>query len=80
MTGIWKVYYKTKLSVKFYRAELISVLLLLFNSTFLPAQDQRIADSLYQVYIQNDMTDSSRFALLQDLCYNEVRDLNKAVL
>ena len=80
MTGIRKDYYKTKFSVKFCRAKWISALFLLFYSTFLSAQDQRIADSLYQVYLQNDITDSNRFVLLEEMCYNEVRDLHKAVL
>ena len=53
--------------------------LLCLTSLHLPAQDQRIADSLHQVYLQNDLTDSSRFVLLEEMCFNEVRDLDKAV-
>ena len=43
------------------------------------SQDQRIADSLAQIYKQNTLTDTAKFQLLLDLSYNEIGDLHKAV-
>lgn len=69
-----------KFSVKFCKAQLIPALFILFISTNLPAQDQRIADSLQQLFLQNDITDdSSKFTMLEEMCYNEMKDLDKAV-
>jgi tetratricopeptide (TPR) repeat protein len=51
----------------------------LLSISHLPAQDQRIADSLAQIYKQNTLTDTAKFQLLLDLSYNEIGDLHKAV-
>lgn len=68
-----------KIFLEFCKVQLLLAILLLCGSSFLAAQDQRIADSLQKVYLQDDKTDSSRFLLLEEMCFNEVRDLNKAV-
>ena len=71
---------RTKFSLKFCKINLLLALFILCTPTYLPAQDQRIADSLQKEYLQNDFKDdSSRFLLLEEMCYNELRDLNKAV-
>jgi adenylate cyclase len=49
-----------------------------FFLTALPqlnAQDQRIADSLAQVYHESNLHDSSKLELLRNLSFNEVRNL-----
>lgn len=69
----------TKFYFKFCKIKLACVLSIFCNVTYLTAQDQRIADSLHYVYLQKDLTDSSRFVLLQEMCFNEVRELDKAV-
>jgi two-component system, NtrC family, sensor kinase len=43
------------------------------------AQEQKVADSLAIIYLQNTLPDTARFALLRDLSFNEVRDLKKGV-
>lgn len=58
---------------------LISLLLLII-STRLLAQDQKIADSLATIYQQNTLQDTAKFALLKNLAFNEVRNLQKAVM
>lgn len=70
---------RTKFYFRFCKIKLAWVLYMLCNPTYLPAQDQRIADSLHHVYLQKDLTDSSRFVLLEEMCFNEVRELDKAV-
>ncbi|MEO6723017.1 MAG: hypothetical protein ABIN67_21810, partial [Ferruginibacter sp.] len=77
--GNKKEWNRTKFSAKFCKFQLVTALFMLFNLTYLPAQDQRIADSLHHIYLKNNLPDSSRFVLLEDMCYNEVRDLDKAV-
>ncbi len=43
------------------------------------AQDQKIADSLYIIYQQNNLTDTAKFELLKELSFNEIRDLKKGL-
>ena len=43
------------------------------------AQEQKIADSLYPIYLKNTLNDTARLQLLVDLSFNEVRDLRKAL-
>jgi adenylate cyclase len=42
-------------------------------------QDQKIADSLKQVYTQSTLTDSVRYELLRELAFNETNDLKLAM-
>ena len=57
----------------------VFTLLLWFISPGLFAQEQKIADSLAVIYQQNTLTDTAKFALLKNLTFNEVNDLNKAL-
>lgn len=43
------------------------------------AQNQKLADSLYQVYKKNELNDSSKFELLRNLAFNEINDLKKGI-
>ena len=43
------------------------------------AQDQKIADSLYIIYQQNNLADTAKFELLKDLSFNEMRDSKKGL-
>ena len=45
----------------------------------LVAQDQKIADSLAIIYKQNNLTDTARFKLLEDLSFNEIADFKKGL-
>ncbi len=47
--------------------------------TSLIAQEQKIADSLAIIYKQNNLTDTARFKLLENLSYNEITDLKKGL-
>ncbi len=57
------------------------LLLFLFWIQFsvLVAQDQKVADSLAIIYYQNNLTDTARFKLLEDLSYNEIGNLKKGL-
>jgi len=43
------------------------------------AQEQRIADSLFRIYADNNLSDSARLELLLNLSFNENSDVNKAL-
>jgi signal transduction histidine kinase len=43
------------------------------------AQNQKIADSLSQIYREENLSDSTKLKLLMDLSFNEINDLNLAV-
>lgn len=51
---------------------------MLFGSSF--SQDQKIADSLAIVYEQNNLDDTLKLVLLRNLAFNEVKNLQKAVV
>ncbi len=53
---------------------LIGFFCFIYSSAF--AQNQKKADSLYIIYLQNKVDDSSRLELLKELSFNEVNDLN----
>ena len=42
---------------------------------FSSAQDQRVADSLVQIYQENNLEGIEQLKLLEDLSYNELNDL-----
>jgi signal transduction histidine kinase len=43
------------------------------------AQEQKIADSLANIYEHNTLSDSAKFKLLTDLSFNETKDLKKGL-
>jgi len=43
------------------------------------AQDQKVADSLLKIYQQGILTDTEKLDLLQNLSFNEMKDLQQAV-
>src|SRR6476469_651080 len=43
------------------------------------AQEQKIADSLAPIYQQDTLTDTAKLAVLSDLSFNEIRDLQKGL-
>lgn len=49
-----------------------------FSSYFTLAQDQKVADSLRELYPLDDLEDSVRFELLRSLAFNEINDFNLA--
>lgn len=49
----------------------------LISSSF--AQDQRIADSVRQMYLRKDLPDTVKFEVLRILAFNEVSDFNLAL-
>ena len=49
------------------------------NTCCLLAQDQKIADSLYMIYQQNNLTDTAKLELLKKLSFNEIGDLKKGL-
>ncbi len=48
-------------------------------SPYLLGQDQKVADSLKQIYRHHNLSDSDRFELLRNLAFNESKDLNQAI-
>jgi len=46
---------------------------------FSSAQDQRVADSLVQIYQENNLEGIEQLKLLQELSYNELNDLNLSI-
>ncbi len=42
-------------------------------------QNQKLADSLYQIYKKGNIDDSLRFELLRKLAFNEINDLKKGI-
>ncbi|HEU4904046.1 MAG TPA: ATP-binding protein [Flavisolibacter sp.] len=49
------------------------------NVSGILAQDQKIADSLAQIYQQNILTDTAKLKLLGNLSFNEITDLKKGL-
>ncbi|WP_231955399.1 adenylate/guanylate cyclase domain-containing protein [Aquiflexum balticum] len=43
------------------------------------SQDQKVADSLAKIYQQGLLTDSEKLGLLEDLSFNEMKDLQQAI-
>jgi len=50
-----------------------------FGALSIYAQDQKIADSLLKIYQEEELVDSSKLALLWDLSFNEVNNLELSV-
>ena len=63
----------------FYEHILICICLLLLGNKIVIAQNQRIADSLALIYIEDTVTGEARLELLRNLAYNENRDYDKAL-
>lgn len=57
----------------------IGTLALFLNATCLFGQDQKVADSLERIYLQNNIKDDTRLELLKELSFNEIRNLEKAL-
>jgi class 3 adenylate cyclase len=52
----------------------------LFLITYhIDGQDQKVADSLRRIYLQDVLVDSEKYELLRELAFNEVNDLNLAL-
>jgi two-component system, NtrC family, sensor kinase len=61
------------------KAVFLLVVCSLFIMSGIIAQDQKLADSLANIYQQNILKDTAKLELLCDLSFNETRDLNKGL-
>ncbi|MBZ5855516.1 adenylate/guanylate cyclase domain-containing protein [Flavihumibacter profundi] len=52
---------------------------LILTITAVSGQDQKVADSLAIIYQQDTLKDTAKLALLRDLSFNEIKDLNLAL-
>jgi len=58
----------------------IGVLSLCLHPSCLVGQDQKVADSVRLIYQQDTLKDEAKLELLEELSFNEIRDLKKALV